>query len=250
MATPILEDLSLQLSRKIHDPVLTGLDKGLIFTAQQRLDYINNGFSAMIKALEAVHKDMTFVLPDYMDVTEIVVVASGGAEKITAEQLKVGTYYEICDLYYQAQGSTLKRADKISPRDYYSVTLSYNEFFPKPIQTAGQEDDPLHYYNKAYWTMLNGYIQLVPSATEADYVRLMIIHKRDFVTYTYGSDTDIFMAKDYYDLLLLYAARIAFVDSGGINKFQTTSAFIAEQLKVIGMVKAEYIRTDKNKGPN
>jgi len=245
MATPKLEALSLQLSRTIHDPVNAGTTKGLIFTAEQRLDYINRGYLAMARALEAIHRDISFVLPDFISTTEIINTTPG--ESIGDVDLILDNN-EIYDVFYQAQGGEIKRGDKIDAKEYYSVDLGYNEFYPKPIFDTDTAN-PLHYYNKAYWTILNGNIKLIPSPNEAGYLRAIVVHKKNFEPFVYGSDDDLDIAKDYTDVLLLYAAREAYVDDGNASKYQTTSSHIAEQLKVIGVVKAEYIRSDKNRGP-
>lgn len=245
MATPNIIEASLFLSRMIHDPVAVGTDKGLIYTAQQRLDYMNRGYWSMMKSLEAVHKDMSFIFPDYVDTTEIIYVADQG--RISLDQLKLGTYYEIYDVYYQAPDNPLKRAIKIAPENYYSIDLGVNQVYPKPLTDPTQKDDPLHYYNRAYWTILKGSVRMMPSVVDAEYMRVIIVHKKDFVTFQYNEGEDINLAKNYYDLFLFYAAREAYVDDGNMAKYQIASAQIGEQLKMIGAVKAQYIRNDKNR---
>lgn len=250
MATPNLNAISVALSRKIHDPVAAGVDRGLIYTAQQRLDYINLGYWGMIKGLEAVHKDMTFVFPDFVSITEILYTGGGpGAEKISLDQLKLGTYYEIYDLYYQNGQNALTRANHIPPEDYYSVSLGYNELWPKPLLAADDKDSPLSFDKMAYWTVLDGSIKMIPNAVEAEYVRVIMTHKKDFKSFEYDTGEDIELAKNYYDLLLAYAARQAHSDDGNMAKFQTASAMIAEILKVVGVTKADYVRKDKDKEP-
>ena len=248
MATPNLNDLSIKLSRAVQDPVLVATDKGLIFNSDQRLDYIRRGLSAMLRAIEAVHVDPSYVFPDFISSTIILFTAGGGGEQIIAEQMILTDYYEIYELFYRGHDMPKSiRADRIPAKDYYSTELGINEFYPKPL-LSGDDTNPLNFKNKAYWTILNGSIQLVPTILEHKYLEIILYHKKRFKEFVYGGDQDLVIAGDYEDLLLNYASREAHIDSGLINKYQTLTTAIGEKLQVIAGKKIESTQKGERQG--
>lgn len=224
MATPILEQVSLDLSYKLQDPASTGTSSGKRLTAAERLRYIKSGYRRLLRLVTLLHPALT----DKMFKNYFV--------PYTGTTSSVGTLTfsnaEIFDVYAKRPtDEDYTKAVYINASQYEDVKTGQNAFYNPSVDTA-----------QYYWTIIQDSVYILPTITYT----VKIMYRPDIASsLAYGGSTDIDIPTEFLDLLLSMASIEAYIDIGQLDIVQMLKADIGEQFSILANVKQEKEQKDE-----
>lgn len=216
MATPILDNLNIELSYKIFDPVETAEANGEIFSNFLRVSYINRAYSKLIRTLEIVHPDINAVVSNFYQLLPV--------QTYLQDALPLPENIDPFELYYRPnERGQLTKAKSITAPEYLSVKAGRDSFYTPTL-------------SERYWTIINGYIKVLPENITA-YYDCQAMVKQNYTTI--GGDIDINIPANYYDMVLNLAAMEAMADKGDFQTYQIYANMFNNDIAMIARLKVK-----------
>lgn len=216
MATPILDQVSIDLAYKLQDPVSSGTGAGTRLSADERFRYIIRGYRRLLRMIMVLYPDlMQKVYHDFYEESLGTTNASG--------QITLTNWSEVFEVFTkQATDEDYVRANFISPEDYLKVKREENAFYTASINTA-----------QYFWTRRSNNIYILP-AVQLDYELTYRPDKAAMIeTSGQGGDYDLDIATEYLDMLLGVACQEAYLDIGQFNISGAYKQDVQEQLSLL-----------------
>ena len=219
MATPILDQISIDLAYKLQDPVSLGTDAGVRLSADERFRYIIRGYRRLLRMIMVLYPDlMQKVYHDFY--TE-----SSGITNISGQITDLTYWSEIFEIFTkQATDEDYVRANFISPEDYLKVKREENAFYTASLNTA-----------QYFWTRRSNDIYILP-AVRLDYELTYRPDKAaqiEALGQGNSEGVDIDIATEYLDMLLGVACQEAYLDIGQFNISGAYKQDVQEQLSLL-----------------
>jgi len=216
MATPILNQVSKDISYKLQDPVADGTADGLRYSALNRLGYITRAYRRFLRLVTMLYPDLVGKLFNgYYVITTATTDATG--------VLQTAGYSEVHEVFCkQPSDETYVRATYVLPTEFLSVKLGYNGFYKPDINNQNY-----------YWTMLNNTVPLAPGVT----LNLMFTYKKNIASVIeitgYNGSTDLDIPVEHTDLLTSLACGEAYMDLGQQDMLQMYNGDVNNQLQIL-----------------
>ena len=216
MATPILDQVSIDLAYKLQDPVSSGTGAGTRLSADERFRYIIRGYRRLLRMIMVLYPDlMQKVYHDFYEESLGTTNASG--------QIALTDWSEVFEVFTkQATDEDYVRANFISPEDYLKVKREENAFYTASINTA-----------QYFWTRRSNNIYILP-AVQLDYELTYRPDKAAQIEAAgQGGSVDLDIATEYLDMLLGVACQEAYLDIGQFNISGAYKQDVQEQLSLL-----------------
>jgi hypothetical protein len=135
MATPILDQVSIDLAYKLQDPVSTGSSNGVRLSADERFRYI-------IRAYRRLMRMVTILYPDLMGKISHSFYATASGTSTSGGVVTHTPFSEIFEIFVkEPSDEDYVRANFVVPEDLLKVFYEENSFFVPNLNT-----------DQYYWT--------------------------------------------------------------------------------------------------
>lgn len=221
MATPILDQVSIDLAYKLQDPVSTGSSNGIRLSAGERFRYIIRAYRRLLR--------MTMVLyPDLMQKMfhDFYAEKTGTSNTSGVISLSSTNWSEIFEVFCKEPADEdYVRANFISPEDYLKVKLEENAFFTPSLNT-----------DQYFWTRRSSDVHLLPTVQLSYQLTYRPDKAKDVEDGGQGGVTDIDISTEYLDMLLSLASAEAYMDIGQLDLVNAYNQDAAGQLGLLANV--------------
>lgn len=231
MATPILDQASIDLAYKLQDPVSTGSSNGTRLSANERFRYIIRGYRRLMRMI-------TILYPDLMAKISHSFYNTASGTSSAAGVVTHVAYSEIYEIFCkEPSDEDYVRANFIVPEDFLKVWYEENSFFKPDLNT-----------DQYYWTRRSNTTLLVMPAVTLNWVSS---YRKDTAALVeaggQGGSQDLEIGTEYLDLLLSLAAAEAYLD---INQGDAVNAYrqdVNEQLALLATMSNKQESKDEIK---
>ena len=221
MATPILDQISIDLAYKLQDPVATGSSDGIRLSAGERFRYIIRAYRRLLRMVMVLYPDlMQRIFHDfYVEKTG----TSNGSGVISLGSTNWSEIFEV--FCKEPADEDYVRANFISPEDYLKVKLEENAFFTPSLNT-----------DQYFWTRRSSDVHLLPAVTLAFQLTYRPDKAKDVEDGGQGGATDIDISTEYLDMLLSLASAEAYMDIGQLDLVGAYTQDVNGQLGLLANV--------------
>lgn len=217
MATPILDQVSIDIAYKLQDPVSAGSSNGTRLSADERFRYIIRGYRRLMRMITILYPDLMSKISHSFYETASGTTTSGGVVSHTA-------FSEIYEIFCkEPSDEDYVRANFVVPEDFLKVFYEENAFFTPDLNT-----------NSYFWTRKSNNELLIMPAVTLDWVSS---YRKDTAALVeaggQGGSQDLELGTEYLDLLLSLACAEAYMD---INQGDAVNSYrqdVNEQLALL-----------------
>lgn len=233
MATPVLDQVSIDLAYKLQDPVVSGLSNGVRLSAGERFRYIIRAYRRLLRAITILYPDL--IQKIYHDFYKPATGTTNSIGQITT----LTDWSEVFEVFVkEPTDENYTKAYFISPEDFAKVEYGINTFYRGDLNT-----------NKYYWTRRSDNIHIVPMVS-LDY---KVIYRPDTAAIIEGTGQggaiDLDIATEYLDLLLSFASAEAYLDIGQGNVAGAYKQDVNEQLSLLAGLTNKMEKKDETTQP-
>lgn len=220
MATPILTQISKDLSYKLQDPVSSGTASGARLTADERLRYIIRAYRRLLRTVTLLYPTLTYkIFQGYYEPVE-------GNSNAQGEIIGINAAEYVSVHCKRSTDTDYVKATPISLEDYYSILDGENVFY------KGDAESGIYFWVTKGATT-TPIIYLLPKQT----LSYRVIYRPNILaaieTSGYSSAVDIDIMSDYVDLLISFAAAEAYMDIGQVDMYNLFNNDATQQLNVL-----------------
>lgn len=233
MATPILDQVSIDLAYKLQDPVTSGSSNGIRLSADERFRYIIRAYRRLLRMVMVLYPGlMQKIYHDFYAEASGTSNASGVITSLT-------NWSEVFEVFVkEPTDEDYIRANFVSPEDYLKVKNEENPFYTPNLNT-----------DMYYWTRRSDDIYLLP-AVQLNYQLTYRPDKAAAIENAgQGGAVDLDMATEYLDLLLSLACAEAYLDIGQGDLAGAYKQDVNEQLALLASVSNRMDLKDEDKEP-
>jgi hypothetical protein len=228
MATPLLNETSLDLSFKLQDPVASGDADGARMTADGRLRYITRAYRRFIRIATELYPQLVGRAFKGLYVQDSFTTDIDG----NVQGIDFSNLYSIYAKW--ATGPTeYTKVEFVQQSDFPKVAAGENEFF-KPDLNEPQ----------LYFSVVDSNVKILPAV---EYNDVQILYRRNVPTFTYGGTEDLDIPQEFLDILLSLAAYEAYLDIGQVQGAAAFKEDAYEQIRILTVVKQERKQEDEQK---
>ena len=232
MATPILNEISVDLSYKLQDPVASATANGTRVTAANRLSYITRAYRRFLRIVTMLYPTLiTKLFQSYYNTATTTTSNTGTLTYDAAEIFEV-----FCK---QPSDEEYNRAEAISPEDFLSVDAGYSALYEPDINTSA-----------FYWSMMSGSVNILPRILYDVKISYRANVAKNVEAGGYNGATDIDIPKEFTDLLVSLAAAEGYMDLGQVDMIQVYRGDVKDQLDILAGIKKEKEIKDETKRPS
>lgn len=219
MATPILNQVSIDLAYKLQDPVSSGTGDGIRLSADERFRYIIRAYRRLLRMIMVLYPDLLQkIFHDFY--TE----ASGTSD--VSGVVTLTNWSEVFEAFVkEPNDEDYVRANFISPEDYLKVSEEENPFYAGNLNT-----------DQYYWTRRSDDIYLLP-AVQLSY---KLTYRPDTAKIIedagQGGASDLDISTEYLDLLLSLTCAEAYLDIGQADLASAYKGDVNEQLALLANI--------------
>lgn len=217
MATPILNQVSIDLAYKLQDPVSSGTGDGIRLSADERFRYIIRAYRRLLRMIMVLYPDlMQKVYHDFYEEASGTTNASGQITSLTS-------WSEVFEVFTkQPTDEDYVRANFISPENFLKVKREENAFYTASLNT-----------NQYFWTRRSNDIYLLPAVQLNYELTYRPDRAAEIETAGQGGAVDLDVATEYLDLLLALTCAEAYLDIGQFNISGAYKQDAQEQLSLL-----------------
>ncbi len=235
MATPILNQVSIDLAYKLQDPVSSGTGDGIRLSATERFRYIIRAYRRLLRMVMILYPDlMQKIFHDFY-------LESSGTSTV-AGVIALGdsvNFSEVHEVFCkEPTDEDYVRSNFVSPEDYLKVKREENPFYTPNLNT-----------DQYYWTRRSDDIYLLPTVQLSYELTYRPDKAQDIEDAGQGGAVDLDISTEYLDLLLSLACAEAYLD---INQGDAVNAYrqdVAEQLQLLAGLSNKMDVKDETKEP-
>jgi len=229
MATPILDQASMDLAYKLQDPVSSGTGSGTRLSADERFRYI-------IRAYRRLMRMITILYPDLMAKISHSFYATASGTSTTGGVVTHGAFSEIYEIFCkEASDEDYVRANFVVPEDFLKVFYEENAFYKPDLNT-----------DQYYWTRRSDNSLLLMPAVQLQWVSS---YRKDTAALMeaggQGGDQDLELGTEYLDLLLSLACAEAYMDINQGDAVQAYRQDVNEQLALLANMSLKQEKKDE-----
>lgn len=233
MATPILDQVSIDLAYKLQDPVSTGSSNGIRLSADERFRYIIRAYRRLLRMVMVLYPDlMQKIYHDFY-------ANSSGTTSTDGRITTLTDWSEVFEVFVkEPTDEDYVRANFISPEDYLKVKNEENPFYTPDLNV-----------DLYFWTRRSNDIYILP-AVQLNYQLTYRPDKAAAIeSLGQGGAQDLDMATEYLDLLLALACAEAYVDIGQYDLAGAYKQDVNEQLALLANLSNKMDMKDEEKLP-
>ena len=240
MATPILDQVSIDLAYKLQDPVSSGSGNGVRLSADERFRYIIRAYRRLLRMVTVLYPDlMQKIYHDFYKTATGTSNSNGIITSLDPGSPAPPEWSEIFEVYCkEPTDEDYVRANFISPEDYLKVKHEENPFYMADLNT-----------DQYYWTRRSDDIYLLPAITLSYELTYRPDTAKLIEDAGLGGTTDIDISTEYLDLLLALACAEAYMDIGQGNFAGAYKNDVNEQLALLANVSNKMDIKDEDKEP-
>jgi len=221
MATPILDQIHLDLAYKLQDPVATAGASGVRITAGERERYILRGYRRLLRTVTLLYPKLIAKIYHkfYKTVTAITTTAGEYVlkDESDASPLYIIEVFEV--LSKEPAQETFVRAYPVGPDNWLSVQQGINTFYTPDLNDR-----------QYYWTVENGRLIMMPTVK----FNLKMKIRDDIASKIEdGIGDDLDLIPEYSDLLLSLACMEAYLDIGQPDMAKAYNGDVINQLQIL-----------------
>lgn len=229
MATPILDQASMDLAYKLQDPVDSGSAAGKRLSRNERFRYIIRAYRRLMRMVTILYPDLMQKISHSFYATDSGTSTSGGVVTHT-------NFSEIYELFVkEPSDEDYIRANFVVPEDVLKVEKEENSFYKPDLNT-----------DQYFWTRTsNTTLKIMPSVT----LQWTSSYRKDTAALVesggQGGSQDLEIGTEYLDLLLALACAEAYMDINQIDAVNTYRQDVNEQLALLNNMSQTQERKDE-----
>lgn len=198
MATPILNQVSIDLAYKLQDPVSSGTSNGVRLSADERFRYIIRAYRRLLRMVMVLYPDlMQKIYHSFYSTATGTSDSSGIVTSLT-------DWSEIFEVYCkEPTDEDYVRANFVSPEDYLKIKHEENPFYVASLNT-----------DTYFWTRMGDDMYILPTAQLSYELSYRVDIAKTIEDAGQDGVVDLDIATEYLDLLLSLACSEAYLDIG------------------------------------
>ena len=231
MATPILDQASIDLAYKLQDPVSAGSSDGTRLSADERFRYLIRAYRRLMRMITVLYPDLMAKISHSFYETASGTSTSGGVISHTA-------FSEVYEIFCkEPSDEDYVRANFIVPEDFLKVFYEENAFFTPNLNT-----------DQYFWTRKsNNQLLLMPTVT----LQWVSSYRKDTAALVeaggQGGSQDLELGTEYLDLLLSLAAAEAYMDINQGDAVNNYRQDVNEQLALLANLSMKQETKDETR---
>ncbi len=235
MATPILDQLSIDLAYKLQDPVSSGTGDGTRLSAAERFRYLIRAYRRFLRVIMGLYPDlMQKIYHDFY------AEYSGTSTVAGVISLPDGTdWSEVYSVFCkETTDEDYVRASFVSPEDYLKVKHEENPFYSGDLNT-----------DKYFWTRRSDDVYLLPAVQLAYTLTYRPDKAKQIEDDGQGGDYDFDVSTEYLDLVLSLACAEAYLDINQVDAVNAYNQDVATQLSLLANFSNKMDLKDETDNP-
>jgi hypothetical protein len=233
MATPILNQVSIDLAYKLQDPVSSGTGDGTRLSADERFRYIIRAYRRLLRMVMGLYPDLMQKI--FHDFYASFSGTSGTDGRITT----LTDWSEVFEVFCkETTDEDYVRASFVSPEDYLKVKHEENPFYAGDLNT-----------DKYFWTRRSDDIYLLPAVQLSFELSYRPDKAKIIEDEGQGGAFDLDMATEYLDLLLSLACAEAYLDINQVDSVNAYNQDVASQLSLLAGLSNKMDIKDETNNP-